>query len=145
LVAEGLDLNFVRRGISPLVQAIATENRSIVGYLLSHGAVLTARGNEHFLVAAAQSGSHDLLALGIAAGHDLHFRHARSTTPMEAAAFRNLTGTMKFLIAQGATKEDFDDRCCRWTSIRAETIQVLLDLGVSVPDDIVAHVQAGKW
>jgi ankyrin repeat protein len=144
LLDDGLEVNFARGGFSPLVSAVATEDRRIVDLLIQRGASLAGPGNDSFLVAAARNGDHELIDLAIAAGKDVHFRPAASPSPLQAAAFRNKSETMKYLIARGATKEDFDVRC-RWTFIHTATINVLLELGVNVPDYMIEIVKAGKW
>ncbi len=97
------------------------------------------------LQGSVEGGLDQLVDVALAGGQDLHFRPASSPTPLQAAAFKNRTETMKHLIAKGATKADFDVKKCRWTSIRCETIRVLLELGVDVPPDVAEGVRNGNW
>jgi len=145
LLDEGLDVNFTRSGFSPLCQALVTGNRAVMDLLIAHGASLSAPGSEHFLSLAAGRGDHELIDLALAAGHDIHFR-ATSTaaTPLEAAAHVNRHETMKYLIARGAAREDFRLKC-RWFGLHRATINVLLELGVDVPQDLVHLVKTGNW
>jgi hypothetical protein len=54
---------------------------------------------------------------------------------------------MKYLIAKGATKRDFDVRVTVWRAIQPDTITVLMDLGVDVPDEVVQYheVERYRW
>ena len=149
LIGRGLDLNFVVKGSSPLCRAVwrledwKTPDRRIVDFLLTHGASAGKPGNDSLLVGAARIGDHGLIDLALDAGHDIHFRPRHTPTPLQVAAFRNKPDTMRYLIAKGASKEDFDVEKCSWTSINPETISVLLELGVKVPDDVVECVREG--
>src|SRR5881394_1853698 len=112
LVENGLDVNFVMHGSSPLSQAVwrlyrsidcrQPADRKIVDILIAHGASARMPGNDSLLIAAALMGDHQLVDVALAGGQDLHFRPASSPTPLQAAAFKNRTETMKHLIAKGA-------------------------------------------
>jgi hypothetical protein len=140
LVAEGLDLNFVRQSYSPLFWAVcrmdSPQDRGIVNYLLSQGASPRAAGNEYLLGRAARTGDHETIDLALDAGHDIHCRPKHSSTALQGAAHKNKPDTMRYLIQRGATKEDFDVGRCRWYAIRNEVIRILLELGVNVPPDV---------
>ena len=151
LVEDGLDLDFVRDGFSPLSVAVSSidnwrpDGRKIVDYLIEHGASPRNSGNDGLLSIAARVGEHDLIDLALAAGHDIHFCRKQCTTPLQSAAFRNKAETMKYLIEKGSAKEDFDVTRCSWARLNAATITVLLDLGVDVPGEIAGYVKTGKW
>jgi ankyrin repeat protein len=157
LLNNGLDVNFVMGGSSPLSQAAwklygsidcrssADTERKVLDVLIAFGASANMPGNDSLLIAAALMGDHQLIDVALNGGQDLHFRPPSTPTPLQAAAFKNRTETMKYLISKGATKEDFNVQKCRWTSIHSETIRILLELGVDVPFDVAESVRNGKW
>ncbi len=121
------------------------DGRKIFDYIMAHGASPGNPGNDYLLSSAARLGEHEIIDLALAAGHDIHFRPRQGTTPLQSAAFRNKPETMKYLIARGAVREDFDVTRCSWVRLNAATINVLLDSGVEVPNEIAGYVKTGKW
>ena len=144
-VSQGICLNFTRWGSSPLCKAVWKANKRIVDFLLAHGADPGAPGNGPLLAAAARAGDIDLVNLVLAAGHDLHFRPPKLPTPLEIAALHNRSEMVTYLLARGATKEDFDGRRCSWVRIHSVTIRILAGIGIPVPVDVLQHVQNGTW
>jgi len=140
LLAEGFDVNCVRKYYSPLFWAVcrmdSPRDRGVVDFLIAHGASPRGPGNEFLLGVAARKGDHCAIDLALAAGHDIHARPKNSNTALQGAAHRGKPETMRYLIERGATKEDFDVRRCNWYPIKSEVIRILLELGVDVPQDV---------
>lgn len=134
ILLEGLDPNFIRRGFSPLCRAVWRGDRPMVDFLISRGACIALPGNIRFLYGAAMHGDHDLIDRALAAGHDIHLRPRLTPTPLEAAAFANHTETIRYLWARGSTAADFDSERCRWSLLRPQTVDALLEIGVPVPE-----------
>src|SRR6266487_2684237 len=92
LVCEGLDLNFVIRGSSPLSRAVwrledwKAPDRRLVDLLLAHGASPNKPGNDTLLIGAARVGDHELIDLTLAAGHDIHYGPPDIPSPLQVAA-----------------------------------------------------------
>jgi len=137
---------FMRLG-SPLSHAFCQKDRSVVDVLIAGGADLSPKspGNEALLANAIHGGNFELVDLALAAGYDIHFAPPKYSKPLATAIHHNSIQMARFLISKGASKDDLISGDCRWHAMRIETILFVRELGIEVPQDVLAAVENGDW
>jgi ankyrin repeat protein len=97
--------------ITPLIKAADAKRPEIVGYLLSKGAKVDARGTADghtALMAAVMRGDEDSVARLLAAGADVKVKDARGNSPFMIAAAGAKLEIADLLIAKGADPNEAD-------------------------------------
>ena len=137
---------FMRLG-SPVSLAFSKKDRLIADALIARGASLSPKspGNDALLSAAVHGGNFELIDLALGSGHDIHFKPNRHSKPLATAIHHNSIPLARFLISRGAGKEDLTLGDCRWHAMRSETILLVHELGIEVPEDVLTAVQNGNW
>jgi hypothetical protein len=51
----------------------------------------------------------------------------------------------RFLISKGACKEDLGPGDCRWHAMQSETILFVREMGIEVPQDVLAAIENDNW
>jgi len=154
VVARGLLLNFNYWSElswssigSPLSLAFAKRERSLADFLIANGASLSPKspGNEALLTNAVRGGNFELADLALAAGHDIHFKPRNHSKPLARAIHHQSIPMARFLISRGAGKEDIGAGDCRWHAMNSQTISLVRELGIEVPEDVLAAIENGHW
>src|SRR5262249_2939185 len=132
---------------SPLSLAAIRKDPSIAECLIANGASMSPKspGNEALLTNAVLGNNLKLIDLALAAGHDIHFKPHRHSKALARAIHHNLVETARFLISRGANSQDLCAGDCRWHAMRGETILLVRQLGMDVPQDVLTAVQNGEW
>ena len=137
---------FMRLG-SPLSHAFCRNDRSIADILIARGASLSPKsaGNQALLTNAVRGGNFELVELALAAGHDVHFQPCKHSKPLARAIHHQSIPMARFLVSKGASTEDISAGDCRWHAMRRETILFVHELGIEVPQEVLAAVENGDW
>src|SRR5439155_6689396 len=133
---------FMRLG-SPVSHAFCRKDRAIADILIARGATVSPKspGNEALLTNAVRGGNLELMELALAAGHDIHFKPKGHSKPLARAIHHNWVPLARFLVSRGANSEDLCLDDCRWHAMRGETILLVRELGIEVPQEVLTAVQ----